>query len=126
MILRTRTAEFEVIKSAMATKFENKNVRILEAGCGRKWEYTIPEDVTPYIIGVDVDEAAMQLRSTLENDLDEMHCCDLLDAPIPSGSADIIYCSFVFEHLEDPPGVLKKFADWVADDGIIILRFPNP
>ena len=67
----------------------------------------------------------MGLRASLEGDLDEIHCCDLLEAKIPCGSADIIYCSFVFEHLADPPSVLRKFVDWLADDGIIILRFPN-
>ena len=125
MIFRSRHAEFEAIRKEMEPKFKRENVRIIEAGCGRKWEYKLPEDVTPYIIGIDIDETAMQLRAALENDLDELHCCDLLDAKIPYASADIIYCSFVFEHLTDPPNVLRKFADWVADDGIIILRFPN-
>ena len=97
MIFRSRHAEFEAIRKEMEPKFKRENVRIIEAGCGRKWEYKLPEDVTPYIIGIDIDDTAMQLRAALENDLDELHCCDLLDAKIPCASADIIYCSFVFE-----------------------------
>ena len=117
MIFRTRKAEFEAIRREMAPKFERENVRIIEAGCGRKWEYKLPDDVTPYIIGIDIDDAAMQLRAALENDLDELHCCDSLDAKIRYATADIIYCSFVFEsnnnvikiHKYHGYKVLKKF-----------------
>ena len=38
---------------------------------------------------------------------------------------DVIYYSYVLEHVEGAERVLKNFVRWMKRGGIIILRFPK-
>jgi SAM-dependent methyltransferase len=50
---------------------------------------------------------------------------DILDAPFPSASFDVITCSHVLEHVYDPQAVLRKVVDWLKPGGIFYVAIPN-
>ena len=100
------------------------DVSILEAGCGQKWPFTL--DGIDYVLtGVDVSAEALELRKTVRKDLDRAILGDLRTLEFDAGSFDIIYSSFVLEHVDGAEEVLKKLVDWVKPGGILVLRFPD-
>ena len=98
-------------------------VRVLEAGCGRHW--TIDAGVPLRITGVDTDAAAMRLRQDEQGDLDEAIVGDLRTVQLPAAAFDVVYCSYVLEHVEGAEGVLDKLAAAVRPGGRLIIRVPD-
>ena len=50
---------------------------------------------------------------------------DILDAPFPPGSFDVITCFQVFEHLYKPWEVLARVSEWLKPGGIFYTMMPN-
>ncbi|MHB8639937.1 MAG: class I SAM-dependent methyltransferase [Candidatus Acidiferrales bacterium] len=50
---------------------------------------------------------------------------DILDAPFPPQSFNVITCFHVFEHLYQPREVLAKVAEWLKPGGIFFTMMPN-
>ncbi|MEP6715441.1 MAG: methyltransferase domain-containing protein [Terriglobia bacterium] len=50
---------------------------------------------------------------------------DILAAPFPAGSFDVITCFHVFEHLYQPSEVLARVAQWLKPGGIFYTMMPN-
>lgn len=50
---------------------------------------------------------------------------DVLDAPFPSESFDVITCFDVLEHLYHPRQVLTRVAEWLRPGGIFYVLVPN-
>jgi SAM-dependent methyltransferase len=50
---------------------------------------------------------------------------DILDAPYPPESFDVVTCFHVFEHLYHPREVLAKVANWLKPGGIFYAMMPN-
>ncbi|MFH1923904.1 MAG: class I SAM-dependent methyltransferase [Planctomycetota bacterium] len=97
---------------------------ILEAGCGNSWELDLAG--VPYVLtGVDVDEAGLNLRKTDKRDLDHAIVGDLRTVSLAEETYDVIYNSFVLEHVEDAERVLDNFLRWLKPGGILILRIPD-
>jgi SAM-dependent methyltransferase len=99
-------------------------LRILEAGCGRRW----PIDLTGvnfHLTGIDIDEHALAFRKHEVGDLDETILSDLLSADLPENSFDIIYSSFVLEHVKGAETLLQSFVKWLRPGGLLILMFPD-
>lgn len=99
-------------------------LQIMEAGCGRKWPLDL-SDVRYVLTGVDRDEVALELRKNVKKDLDEAIAGDLLTVPITK-KYDIIYNSYVLEHIEDAEKVLANFDGWLKEGGLLILLIPDP
>lgn len=96
---------------------------ILEAGCGRRWPLNL--GVTYRLVGIEPDEQALSIRMESRGDLDEFQVSTIHDAQFPSHSFNVIYCSYVLEHVVDVRTVLEKFASWMKPNGLIILRIPD-
>jgi SAM-dependent methyltransferase len=100
-------------------------LRILEAGCGQKWDVNLTG--TQYVLtGVDVDEVALNMRKNVAKDLDEIIVGDLRTVRLPDSTYDVIYCSYVLEHIKGAEGVLANFVRWLKPGGIIIIQIPDP
>lgn len=99
-------------------------VRILEAGCGRRWDL-LGLDFPYHLTGIDLDAEALRLRLEHAKDLDEGIRGDLLSATFDDGRFDIVYSSYVLEHVHGAREILDKFVDWVRPGGFIILRVPD-
>lgn len=94
-------------------------LRILEAGCGRKWplELSVPYTLT----GLDLDADALAARK----DLDHAKVGDLRTAEFPARSFDVIYSAFVLEHVQGAQQVLERLLRWLAPGGMLIIQVPE-
>lgn len=100
-------------------------LEILEAGCGREWPLGL-DGVEYRLTGVDLDAEAIQSRVDMVRDLDEAIIGDLsVKGTIPAGHYDVIYSSFVLEHISDAEGALERMLDGLKPGGLLLLRFPD-
>jgi SAM-dependent methyltransferase len=99
-------------------------LHILEAGCGQYWHLDLKR-IQFTLTGVDIDKGALQLRRTQCNDLNEMIVGDLRSVDLEKNRYDVIYNSYVLEHIDGAERVLDKFANWLKPGGILILRIPD-
>ena len=100
-----------------------KAIDILEAGCGQQWNLDLELDYV--LTGVDLSREAMMIRKELYDDIDNFIVGDLATVPIDRDSFDVIYCSFVLEHLSGAEAVLDRFFKWLRPGGLAILIFPD-
>lgn len=122
--IKSNEEQYLIIRSFLQQKASARSISILEAGCGRKWDYDIgPESFA--ITGVDTDIDALKFRRDVEQDLDEAIIGDLRDVEFPDRSFDVIYNAFVLEHIQGAESVLNKFASWLKPDGLLILFIPD-
>ena len=100
--------------------------RVLEAGCGRRDSradtLAMPELEVRTVVGVDLDADAGR-----SNDgLDDFVVADLCGSlPFPARTFDLIYASFVVEHLEKPEHAFREWRRIVRDDGVVLVVTPN-
>jgi SAM-dependent methyltransferase len=117
--------EMELIAEVIKEKGSpGSPIKILEAGCGQKWDVNL--EGTPYVLtGVDLDEAALQIRMNGLKDLNEMIVGDLRTVQLAEGMYDVVFCSYVLEHIVDAESVLKNFVRWLKPGGLMILQIPD-
>jgi SAM-dependent methyltransferase len=101
------------------------DVRILEAGCGARW--TLRLEGIPYkLTAVDIDKEALEIRKTGVRDVDEIRVGDLRNGDLfAPESFDVIYNSYVLEHVKGAEQVLDNFVRWLAPGGLLILKIPD-
>lgn len=99
-------------------------LRILEAGCGRRWPIDL-SGIEHHLTGVDIDDAALAIRVNEVKDLDEAIVGDIRDARIEDETFDVIYSSFVLEHIDGAKEALQNFVRWLKPGGALILKFPD-
>ena len=105
--------------------FSNKDaLNILEAGCGQKWSLDL-NSINYVLTGVDLDRECLLIRKKMKGDLDKTIWGDLKTIRLKESGYDIIYSSFVLEHIEGAEIVLDNFLKWLRSGGIIILRIPD-
>ena len=77
------------------------------------------------LTGVDLNEDALHLRKCHSRDLQEAILGDLRTVSLEANKYDVIYNSFVLEHVQDAERVLDNFHRWLSPGGILILRIPD-
>ena len=50
---------------------------------------------------------------------------DILDAPFPHASFDVITCFDVLEHLYEPVKIMAKVLEWLKPGGVFYVQVPN-
>lgn len=100
-------------------------LEILEAGCGHCWELDLG-DAEFRLTGVDLDRAALDLRTNTYHDLDDAILGDLSTVHLEPAAFDAIYSSYVLEHVIDADRVLDNFTRWLRPSGLLVIRFPDP
>lgn len=103
---------------------DGSRLQILEAGCGNHWLLDLRE-IQFTLTGVDLDKNALDLRQRRFNDLNETIIGDLCSLDLENNKYDIIYSSYVLEHVEGAECVLDKFYNWLKPGGILILIIPD-
>jgi SAM-dependent methyltransferase len=103
---------------------ERGKLEILDAGCGRRWRLSL-EGVDYRLTGIDVDEEALRARREQVGDLNEWIVSDLHTAELGEQSYDVIYCSYVLEHVAGARRVLDRFSEALRPGGLLILRIPD-
>ena len=104
---------------------EGRTLQILEAGCGQKWMLDLA-DASYVLTGVDLDQAALETRRTVQRDLHQAILGDLRTVQLPENTYDVVYNSFVLEHIRGAEQVLESLVRWLKPGGLLILRVPDP
>jgi SAM-dependent methyltransferase len=111
-----------VVSGSLAHRSEP--LEILEAGCGRGWvlgDLGAPVRLT----GVDLDEEALRLRVEERGDLDVAIRGDLMTVAVNESSYDLVFSSYVLEHLEQPDIALDRFFSWLRPGGLCAVIIPD-
>lgn len=125
-LINSWTQEMEAIESWIAPMKEaGRDLQILEAGCGQKWDLNLG-DSGYFLTGVDLDGAALKLRMEVSKDLDRAVEGDLRTAHFEPASFDVIFNSFVLEHVPGAARVMENFARWLKPGGLVVIRIPDP
>lgn len=103
---------------------KNEVLHILEAGCGRAWPLNM-DGIKFHLTGVDTDTKALEIRKSKSKDLHEIIEGDLREVELEENKFDIVYSSFVLEHIDGAEIVLDKFQKCLKPGGVLILRFPD-
>ncbi|MFU8816693.1 MAG: class I SAM-dependent methyltransferase [Pseudomonadales bacterium] len=102
----------------------SRPLRILEAGCGRRWPFDLA-GIEHVITGVDLDADALEARKNTSKDLDVAVVGDLQTVEFERHSFDVIYCSFVLEHVQGVATVMDNFAAWIRPGGLVVITIPD-
>jgi SAM-dependent methyltransferase len=117
--------QHDLVTAYLNQRAEAGPVQILEAGCGRQWKFDLHgADYT--LTGVDLDGDALEARKNRYGDLHEAIVGDLRDIRLKSSTYDVIYNSYVLEHIAGAHMVLDNFLRWLKPDGLLILYIPDP
>ena len=123
-IVSRPSEEREMLLDAVKASAVDGAVRVLEAGCGQKWTLK-PDGLVLHITGVDMDAEAMRIRQEKQGDLEEAIVGDIRNVDLPAGAFDVVYCSFVLEHVEGAETVLDSLLAAVRPGGRLIVRVPD-
>ena len=100
------------------------NLKILEAGCGRMWRLEL-NDIKYELHGLDINKFALEKRKNIVKDLDKIILGDLRFVDLKKEEYDIIYSSYVLEHIQNAKMVVDNFAKWLKPGGLLILIIPD-
>jgi SAM-dependent methyltransferase len=117
--------EASLLERCVKQLFDGKSkLEILEAGCGRNWPLKL-DGIDYRLTGVDMDDKALQSRVNDVKDLHEAIVADLRYLDLGNRQFDVIYNSFVLEHVENAGLVMENFNRWLKPGGLLILKIPD-
>jgi SAM-dependent methyltransferase len=123
--LDTRAADADFLATAIRQQAQG-HLEILEAGCGRKWPIKL-DGVDYRLTGIDLDPEALRARLQGVGDLNDAIVGDLCTPGlIPAEKFDVVFSSFVLEHIEDAEIALENMIAGLKRGGILVLRIPDP
>jgi SAM-dependent methyltransferase len=118
-------AEWQLVEAFIRSRApQGRKLQILEAGCGRAWHFKMG-DIPFELTGIDLDAAALEARKTLKKDLHHAFVGDLRTAQLESNRFDVVYSSFVLEHVPGAEKVMENFVRWARPGGAIVVRVPD-
>ena len=124
-IVRNTKEEVRIIEDYIRQIAADVTVlKVLEAGCGQKWPLVL-SGIERHVTGIDIDDAALALRKAKFNDLDDIIIDDLRTVSLPENQFDVIYTSYVLEHIDNIALVLENFNRWVKPGGVIVIKVPD-
>jgi SAM-dependent methyltransferase len=124
-IIKPCSEENEIISEAIIEKFSGVGtLKILEAGCGQQWPLDL-KGLRYTLTGVDLDRESLEIRNKSRRDLDNIIPGDLRTVNLNENEYDLIYSSFVLEHIEGAEKVMDNFLRWLRTGGIIVLKIPD-
>ena len=124
-VLSESKAEWKLVENWVRSRATaDRPMQVLEAGCGRYWQLKM-DDIQFELTGIDMDQAALDARVKIYHDLQHAVYGDLRTVELPAEQYDVIYCSYVLEHVVGVEQVLERFARWLKPGGIMVLRVPD-
>ncbi len=126
---RLRFLIAEIERHLATGSLPREAVRVLDVGCGTGVMITRPLAQLGYMVtGLDIDEASIQHARRLNANphLPNLSfVCGSLEEQQREGPFDIVICSEVLEHQEEPSRFIGAMRDRLADEGILLLTVPN-
>ncbi|WP_426565844.1 class I SAM-dependent methyltransferase [Angustibacter sp. McL0619] len=130
----TRTTEWAVLdgpgERALLTRSvrelapDGRELNVLEAGCGKRWPVDL-DGVPHRLTGVDTDTEALKVRRETRGDLDVEIVGDLRTVELGTDEYDVVYCSYVLEHVAGAELVMDRFVAALRPGGRLIIRIPD-
>ena len=104
---------------------ENEHLKVLDIGCSNGYKTTMLFDKysnIEHIVGIDIDEKAIdeaiyKFKGNIRYEFKLKSINDLDD----TNKYDIIYLSYVLQHLRNPKEIIKKLKNKLSDRGIITI-----
>ena len=96
--------------------------RYLDVGCGAGASLGVGRALGWQTAGIEMDAAAARRARQFS---DAIHAGDVLTAPFPPASFDLVTAFHVLEHVPDPVAVLGRMLGWLAPGGLAIIEVPN-
>jgi 2-polyprenyl-3-methyl-5-hydroxy-6-metoxy-1,4-benzoquinol methylase len=96
----------------------------LDLGCGAGWLMQRLKKVGWDVEGVEWNEEAARFAADLTNL--KVWAGDFREIDLPKKRYQLIVLNHVFEHISEPKTVLERAYELLADDGKLILYYPNP
>ena len=122
-IRKSKIYQYYVYK--YARKIKKSPNTIIDVGCGTGLKLKTLKDEDTQIIGIDQPSAISYCKNNL--DFGEWIADDIENpeklSDIPKG--DLVICSDVIEHLNDPDKLIKYIKEAMLKDGILILSTPE-
>lgn len=109
-----------------ALKFAQKNINVLDLGCGTGYGSACLAQRSKYVLGIDINLDAIKYASSHYKRKNlEFKKCDIFETGIFKEKYDLI-CSFeVIEHLTDPKKYLKIIKNSLNPYGVVLISTPN-
>ena len=108
-------------QAADAARVFGKSYRVLDVGCGVKPYYPFFHAYASEYVGVDPQHPGAELRGTVE------------EMPVADGSFDLVVCTQVLEHADDPDRAVRELRRVTAPGGRVLasthgvmVYHPNP
>jgi SAM-dependent methyltransferase len=122
----TEMAELgRVVAERLGGRGACRPLQVLEAGCGRRWPLDLGS-IPHRLVGIDLDRRSLAIRRREQGDLDLAVVADLTRVALPAASFDLVWCSYVLEHVHGVEALLDRLATWIRPGGLIVLRLPDP
>lgn len=96
---------------------------LLDLGCSSGSFLTLLKGPSWDLYGIEM--AAASARRARARSGAQIFIGDILDAPYPPSTFDVITCFDVLEHLYEPPKVMARIWNWLKPDGIFYTVVPN-
>jgi SAM-dependent methyltransferase len=96
---------------------------VLDLGCSSGGFLAAMKGPTWKLYGIEMSERTA--REAERNSGGQVFAGDILDAPFPSESFEVITCFHVLEHLHKPRQVLARAYDWLRPGGVFYVMVPN-
>jgi SAM-dependent methyltransferase len=115
----------EILSGFIRARFKGQGaISILEAGCGNKWALDLA-GLEYSLTGIDIDKNGLELRQKLQNDLNVAIHGDLCSVEMEESQFDVVYSSYVLEHVDGAELALENFLRWLKPGGFMLLKFPD-
>jgi SAM-dependent methyltransferase len=97
---------------------------VIDLGCGPGHStFLLAEVLAPrHAVGLDLSEEFIERARRFAPSECSFQLHDVTDIPFPVGPADLLYCRYLLTHLDDPIGVLSRWADQVRAKGFVLLE----
>jgi SAM-dependent methyltransferase len=116
-----RRRNFETILDWLAETGVKPPARILEIGCGHGWFLLAARARGYEPIGIEPDG---QIAAIAQANGVNVRRGFFPEATVPGEIFDVVIFNDVFEHLPDPPGVLRAVRNCLAHSGVLAINLP--
>jgi SAM-dependent methyltransferase len=102
---------------------------VVDVGCGDGGYLAFCADRGAHVVGIDLDEAALQRTRSRVADLparaQDFHVAPAESLPLPDGFATVVLCTEVLEHVADPAAVLAELNRIGAPGARYLITVPD-
>lgn len=115
-----------MINHSFESKKFNNSKKIVDIGCGLGEQLYFLKQLIPSasFVNCDIDPQIIELGKKKYSDIEfKLQSADSIE--FDDKSVDVIICSNLIEHVNNPEKVLREIRRVLKDDGLLLIDFPN-